>query len=140
MVSEQIIERRVLVFAIWMTLGTLGLCLVLQGLADDNLSLGLAGSAAFAAGFIAHLIVNAIAGCGFSKGEVAFGTAFVTAMSSLVVGGWAMGGYSVTDQRVAAVFMSVLLLGVLAYLTVKFGVKGLFSRFHNRHSEEREDA
>lgn len=136
--SEQTIERRVLVFALWMTLGTLGLCLVLQGLVDDNLGLGLAGSAALAAGFISHLIVNAVFESEFSKGEVAFGTAFVTVMASLVVGGWAVGNYSLVDQRIAAVLMCVLLLGVLAYLTVKYGVKGVFSRFHTKHSGERE--
>lgn len=140
MISEQTIERRVLVFAIWMTSGMLGLCLVLQGFADDNLGLGLAGSGTLAVGFVAHLIVNAVSATDFSKGEVAFATAFVTAMASLVVAGWAIGTSSITDQRIAAVFMGVLLLGVLAYLVVKFGVKGVFSRFHTRYPGEREDA
>ena len=120
MISEQTIERRVLIFSLWMTLGTIGLCLVLQGLADDNFGFGIAGSATLAAGFIGHLIINSVFETAFTQGEVAFGTGFVTLTALLVV-------------------MGVLLLGVLTYLVVKYGVRGVFSRFHSRHSAEQED-
>lgn len=139
MISEQTVERRVLVFAVWMTLGTIGLCLVLQGLADDHFGFGAAGSATLAAGFIGHLIINSVFETEFTQGEVAFGTGFVTLSAMLVVAGWAHGNYSHADQQIAAVLMSVLLVGVLTYLIVKFGVKGVFSRFHSRHSAEQED-
>jgi len=139
MISEQTIERRVLIFALWMTLGTIGLCLVLQGLADDNFGFGIAGSATLAAGFIGHLIINSVFETAFTQGEMAFGTGFVTLTALLVVMGWARGNYSIADQQIAAVLMSVLLLGVLTYLVVKYGVRGVFSRFHSRHSAEEED-
>ncbi|MFT3989605.1 hypothetical protein [Aestuariivirga sp.] len=139
MENEKTIERRAAVFAVWMTLGTLGLCLVLQGISANALLLGLSGVAVLVAGFIGHIIVNAVFGTDFTQGEIAFGTAAGTVIAALVVMGWMTGGATLTGQYIAGALMFVLLVSVLAYLVHRFGVRGMFSRFHTRGADGQDE-
>lgn len=138
MSAEVLIERRIVVFAIWFTLGTLGLCLVLQAFYQDLLWIGLAGIATLALGFSMHLVANRYFVQTFTRGEIAFGTAAVTLLGMILVVSWFSTDYSLTDMILASALTGTVVFSVLAYLVTRYGARGAFSRFHGGGPRERD--
>ena len=139
MSSEITIERRVVVFAVWMTVGIIGICLMLQGFQQDMAVLGLFGVASLALGFAAHLLVNRIFVQTFSAGETAFGTAVITLLGIILIIGWSSGDYTKADLIIGGALLLTIVTCVLGYLVNRFGARGAFSRFHSTRPGERQD-
>ena len=126
-------ERRLAVTSNWALFGSFGLCFVLSGFALPLVPAILGGFGLFVAGFISHLVINAVFHHGFTTGEVvtgfvAFGVGLACFMGAVVL------GEGVTGPEFAAGIagFAALVLCFLVYLITKFGLKGAFSRFHTR--------
>jgi len=128
-------DRAILVFAIWASLGALGLCLFLEGLSRDHWLLAAAGVLAVVAAFVAHMVVNAISGTGFTRGETVLGIGAYGVLGLVFVAGALTGGLSATDLRACLAFFAVIGGGMLAYLITRHGLRGAFSQFHARPAE-----
>lgn len=123
-------DRAILVFAIWASLGALGLCLFLEGLARDAWLLSAAGVLAIVAAFAAHMVVNAVSGTGFTRGETALGIAAYGVLGLVFLAGALSGSMTAADYRAGLTFFGVLAAGMLAYVVTRNGLRGAFSQFH----------
>ena len=97
MSKPAMIERDLLVFSIWAVLGFGGLAFLLEGFSRDSYFVSLAGIAAIIAGFIAHMVVNAVFDCGFKPGETALGISSFGVLALAFISGWISGGLSMND-------------------------------------------
>lgn len=132
MTTDVAIERRIVVYAIWMALGPLGFCLTLQGIQIDSLWAGLAGVLMLALAFAAHVIANTWFVQRFTNGEIAFGTAMLTFWVIVFVVGWVNFDFSDTDMAIVLTLAATVAVCVLSYLVIIHGARGAFSRFHGR--------
>mgnify|MGYP000120862676 CR=1 FL=1 len=129
------IERDLLVFAIWAVLGFGGLALLLEGFSRDSYWISLAGIAAIVAGFVAHIVVNGVFDCTFRPGEAALGIGTFGVMALAFIVGWLSGGMSQADYLAGLTLFAVLAFGFLAYLSTRYGLRGAFSHFHHKHAD-----
>lgn len=136
MSKPAMVERDLLVFSIWAVLGFGGLALVLEGFSRDSYFVSLAGTIAIVAGFVAHIVVNAIFSTGFRPGEAALGISAFGALALAFIGGWAVGGLSPADYWSGLTLFAMLAFGLPAYLSTRYGLRGAFSRFHVRHADD----
>ena len=123
-------DRAILVFAIWASLGALGLCLFLEGLDRDAWLLSAAGVLAIVAAFAAHMVVNAVSGTGFTRGETALGIAAYGVLGLVFLAGALSGSMTTADYHAGLTFFGVLAAGMLAYVVTRNGLRGAFSQFH----------
>lgn len=126
------VERSILVFAIWATLGFLGLGIVLEGFSRDSWAISAAGVATLVTAFIAHIVANAVFDTGFSRGEVVLGIGTYGLLGSVFLLGAATGEMSMADYYSGLTLFGVLAAGFLTYLTTRHGLRGAFSQFHIR--------
>lgn len=133
------VERGILVFAIWATLGFLGLGIVLEGFSRDSWAISAAGVAALVTAFVAHMVANAVFRTGFTRGEAALGIGTYGLLGAVFLLGVVGGEMSMTDYYSGLTLFGVLAAGFLAYLTTRHGLRGAFSQFHIRpgSTEER---
>jgi len=132
MSKPAIIERDLLVFSIWAMLGFGGLAFLLEGFSRDSYYLSLVGIASIIAGFISHMVVNAVFDCGFKPGEVALGISSFGVLALAFILGWLSGGLSMNDYWSGLTLFAVLAFGMLIYLSTRYGLRSAFSRFHKR--------
>lgn len=133
-----IVERSILIFAIWAVLGFLGLGIFLEGMKSDSWLLSAAGVVAIVSAFVAHVIVNSIFDTGFSPGEAALGIGAYGLLGLVFVAAAAGGFLTMTNYYSGLTLFGVLATGFLAYLLTRHGLRGAFSRFHIKPMTERE--
>jgi hypothetical protein len=131
------VERELLVFSIWTVLGFLGLAFLLEGLTRDSYPLALIGIALTVAGFVAHIIVNQLVGDGFRRGEAALGIAVFGVLALIFIAAWVGGELSMSDYISGLTLFGVLVVGLVAYLATRHGLRGAFSQFHFRPAQDR---
>lgn len=124
------IERGLLVFSIWAVLGPAGLGFVLEGFTRDAYLTSLLGTALLVATFVAHIIVNALFGQGFTPGETALGIGAFGLLALVFLLSWLNGGLSETDFYAGLTLFGTLAAGFLAYLSARYGLRSAFSHFH----------
>lgn len=124
------IERELLVFSIWAVLGLAGLGFVLEGFARDAYLMALLGIALLVAAFVAHIVVNALFGQGFTSGETALGIGAFGLLALVFLLGWLEGGLSGSDFYAGLTLFGTLVAGFLTYLSARYGLRGAFSHFH----------
>jgi hypothetical protein len=132
------VERGILLLSIWAALGLLGLGVVLEGFARDDWLISASGVAAIVVAFAAHIVVNAVFGTGFSRGEAALGIGLYGLLGLIFMAGAAGGEMSMTDYYSGLTLFGVLAVGFIAYLTTRHGLRGAFSQFHIRAAGERD--
>jgi hypothetical protein len=132
---EEDAEHRLAVLTGWMFFGGLAVAMIASGFSADSVPAAAAGYALMAAGFVAHLVVNWVYRAGFRNGEIAaafglFGTAVAVFMAS-----WLFNPeFSRADVASGLLGLATVVLGFLAYLTTRYGLRGSFSMFHiQRH-------
>jgi len=125
-------ERSVVVFSNWAVFGLIGLGFITEGFARDDFLVGLVGIASIVLGFVGHIVVNRVFGCGFTQGETALGLALFGAIVLVFVLGWLFRGYSTQDFYLGLSLFALLVIGFVAYLATRFGLRGAFSHFHVR--------
>lgn len=135
-----IVERSILIFAIWAVLGFLGLGVFLEGLARDLWSLSALGVALIVAAFGAHIVVNGIFATGFTPGETALGIGAYGVLGLVFVAGAVGGEMTAADYYSGLTLFGVLAAGFLAYLLTRHGLRTAFSQFHIKPAPGREAA
>ena len=65
--ADPLVDRSILIFAIWAVLGFLGLGVFLEGLRVDHWALSAAGIGLLVLAFAAHIVVNGIFNTGFGN-------------------------------------------------------------------------
>ncbi len=126
------IDRAILVFMIWGSLGFLGLGLFLEGLDRDVWGIAAGGVAVIVAAFGAHVVVNAIHRTGFTRGETALGIGVYGVLGAVFIAAVPSGGMTRADLYAGFTLFGTLALGFVAYLVTRHGLRGAFSQFHVR--------
>lgn len=129
-------ERQLLVFAIWCVCGFAGFAFLLEGFSRDAYVISLIGIGFIVAGFVAHIVVNAIFGTGFSHGETALGIGGFGIVVAAFMGGWITGGYEPSDIWSGLTLIVIMSVGLPAYLSTRYGMRGAFSQFHKSHHSD----
>ncbi|WP_114011573.1 hypothetical protein [Cohaesibacter intestini] len=133
MLKLSITERDLLVHANWAVLGLCGTAFLLEGFATDSFLLSLVGICVIVAGFIAHMVINAIAGTAFSSGETALGMGLFGIAILVFIAAWLQGALSMSDYWSGLALFAVLTVGLPVYMATRYGLRGAFSHFHKTH-------
>mgnify|MGYP001365210064 CR=1 FL=1 len=130
------IERSLLVFAIWIAVGSLGILFIRHGFQTDSFIISLIGVACLIVAFVAHIILNAIYKSGFTRGETALGLTAYGFLALVFVVSSISGGLSRSDYHGGLALFAALVVGFVVYLVTRYGLRGSFSKFHVGKSEE----
>lgn len=128
--QEDAVERSLLVFAVWAAIGSIGLLMIVEGFQQDHYLIALMGIVCVIATFVAHIIVNAIYGTGFSNGETALALTSFGILVLVFVLSVLAGGTSAVDFYIGLTLFGSLVSGFLIYLVTRHGLRGAFSKFH----------
>ena len=124
-------ERHGLILSLWIGFASMAVILFHLGLTKDNWIFLSAGFALFLAGFIAHIIVNAVAGTGFQTRGAFFGL-FVFALGilafliSVVIGV----EYSTENFLTISSGLVLILVMIIFYMITKNGLRDAFDQFN----------
>ncbi len=132
------VQRGLLVFSIWAALGFLGGGFVLEGFERDSIGVSLVGTGLIVTAACAHIVVNAIFGVSFTTGESALGAAIYGVTMLIFILAWLRGGLSGSNYLSGLALFGTLAVGVIAYSTTRYGLRGAFSRFHVQEISGRE--
>ena len=128
--SPDRLERHALVMALWLPMGFVALWLFHYGFGAGGAWWIGAGFGTVVVGFVAHVMVNAVLGTGFSGREIALGLVlFGLAVIALILA-------VLFDPAFAARFLLPVALGLIGlaaavvfYMVTRFGTRGAFQRF-----------
>ena len=128
--ASERLDRHALVLAVWLPAGFVALGLLHYGFGAGGTWWVAAGFAALLAGFVAHVIVNAVLGTVFTRGEAGLGMVlYASAMVALVLAMLLVDGFAVRFFLPGAGGMIVLLLAAVFDMLIRFGTRGTFDRF-----------
>lgn len=131
-------EHRLAVMTAWAFFGSFGVCLILSGFAQSSLLAGLSGYAMLIAGFIAHVIINAIYRAGFSQPQIALGlVSFTVGVLCYIASVLFSPGFGEIDVATGLVGFSALAATFVSYIIVNYGVRGSYQMVYRLHAEER---
>lgn len=129
MSNEQKLERDLIVMCNWAAFGVIGLGLLLDGIARSAYLVGLAGVFGIVAGFVGHIIINAVFKQSFSVGEVALGLVLFAVAVLLFVFSWLFSGHAEVTFLIGLTLLASIVIGFFAYVLTRYGVSGAFRRF-----------
>ena len=124
-------HRHALVMAVWIPVGFVAVALLHLGLRGGGAWWIAGGFALLLAGFVGHIIINAVTGLHFTPGETALGAVgYALALLALVLG-WLLNPEGIADGVFLAfgTGLAALLAAVITYLLIAFGPRGAFARF-----------
>ncbi|MGC4023814.1 MAG: hypothetical protein QM744_00705 [Mesorhizobium sp.] len=124
------VERTIIVFCIWASLGFLGAAGLVEGFSRDSLAISLIGLAGLLAAFVAHIILNAVFGQSFTRGEAALGIGAFGLFAFAFIASWFAGILSRADYFTGIAAFAAIGAGFLIYLAARYGTRGAFSQFH----------
>jgi hypothetical protein len=125
------IDRHALVSATWIACGFVAVTLIHYGLRSGGPVWILSGFVAALAGFVAHIIANAVLGTDFSPREVAVGLVAVgcavvaTGISALLTSGPSVGRLFALAGGLAG-----LSAAAIAYMVIRYGIRDAFEKFN----------
>lgn len=132
-------DQRLAVFTNWGFFGPLGIAVAMTGFAYSHLWLGLGGFALLIIGFCAHLIVNRIYATNFTNGEVALALVMFGLSLLSFIGSWIFDGrFSETNKLIGLIGFSSLVLGLVVYMFIRFGVRESYEMVHRVREYRRE--
>lgn len=132
---EEDAEHRLAVLANWGLFSPFALATGTSGFSADSYLLCLSAYALVALAFVAHIVINWVWKTGFRPGETAaaiglYGVAVLVFMAS-----WLLDAtFSDTDVYAGLTGLVLAIVGFLAYLITRYGLRGSFSMFHIRHA------
>lgn len=124
------LDRHALVMSIWLSAGFVAVTLFAHGCRELAMLSVIGGFATVLAGFIGHVIINAVSGTTFTPREVALG---LVAYSLALL--WFMLALLFGLEIAKALFFPLIAgfialpLAVIFYMVVHFGVRGAFEAF-----------
>lgn len=128
--STAMLDRHALVLAVWLPAGFVALGLLHYGFGPGGAWWVAAGFAALLAGFVAHVIVNAVLGTTFTGREAGLGmVVYAIGMVALVLAVLLGDGFAVRFFLPAASGMIALLLAAVFYMLIRFGTRDAFDKF-----------
>lgn len=125
-----VLDRHALVMSIWLAAGFMALALLARGFLATSAPLVVAAFAVVVAGFVGHVIINAVGRTLFTPREVAL--ALVVYGLGLV---WFLLSLLLRSDPVRALFVPlsagflVLAVVVIFYMVTHFGARGAFRAF-----------
>ena len=131
MTDQERQERHGLILSLWIGFASIAVILFHLGLSKDNWIFSSAGFGLFLAGFIAHIIVNAVAGTGFQTREAILGL-FVFALGilafliSIVIGV----EYSSENFLTLSSGLVLILVTIIFYMITRNGLRDAFDQFN----------
>lgn len=128
--TDNTLERSLLVFAVWAAIGSIGLLLIIEGFHSNSYLTAVAGVGCIIAAFVAHIVVNAVAGTGFSTGETILGLTSFGFLVLLFVFSVLLGQVSTVGFYIGLTLFVTLICGFVIYLVTRHGLRGSFSKFH----------
>lgn len=124
------LDRHALVMSTWLAIGFIALALLARGFPAADAAFVYSAFGTIIAGFVGHVIINAVSGTGFTPREVALG---------LVVYGIGLIGFLLAlllrSDPVLALFVPLsigflmLAVVVIFYMVTHFGARGAFRAF-----------
>ena len=124
------LDRHALVLAVWLPAGFVALGLFHYGFGVGGAWWVAAGFAALLAGFVAHVIVNAVLGSSFSARESGLGmVVYAMGLVALVLAVLIGDGFAKEFLLPVAGGMIALLLAAVSYLLTRFGTRAAFEKF-----------
>lgn len=124
------LDRHSLVMSIWLAIGFVAIALLARGLQTTEAAPVLGAFGIVIAGFVGHVIINAVTGTRFTAREIALG---------LVIYALGLVGFLLSlllhSRAVLALFVPlsagllVLALAVIFYMVTHFGARGAFRAF-----------
>jgi hypothetical protein len=128
--SNEMLDRHALVLAVWLPAGFVALGLLHYGFGPGGAWWLAAGFAALLAGFVAHVIVNAVLGTTFTAHEAGLGmVVYAIGMVALVLAVLLGDGFAVRFFLPVASGMIALLLAAVFYMLICFGTRDAFNKF-----------
>lgn len=124
------LDRHALVTALWLSFGLAAVALFDHGFGPGGAwSLG-AGFATVIAAFVGHVIVNAVYGTGFTRGELALGlVGFGAALVAFVLALLVAPDFAVADALVVGIGFIAVFVAVVFYMVTHYGVRRVFDAF-----------
>ncbi|MEO0385487.1 MAG: hypothetical protein AAF234_18250 [Pseudomonadota bacterium] len=138
--SQTKVERAILIFTIWASLGFLGLGVFLEGMARDLWALSAVGVSVIVATLVAHIIVNAVFKTGMSRGEATLGIGLYGFLGLVFIASTIGGGMTPADYYAGLTLFGTLAVGFLVYLVARHGLRGAFSHFHHHREMQSNDS
>src|SRR5476649_1532253 len=119
MISSASSEHRLAVMTNWAFFASFGFCFVLSGFSQSEPICGLAGFAAFVAGFIAHVIINRIFGVGFTNPQIALGmTIFIVCVFCFIASSLLDASFGEIDVLVGLAGFSAIIGCFIVYVMI----------------------
>lgn len=124
-------ERHGLVLSLWIAFGFLAVICIHLGLSKNNWIFSCTGFLILIAGFMAHIIVNAIAGTGFHFLEAVFGL-FVFSMGIVLFLLSLLMGVEYSAENFIAICTGLMLIfiSISFYMITRGGVHKAFEHFN----------
>lgn len=124
------LDRHALVMAVWLPLGLVALTLFHYGFSGGGTWWIAGGFGAVLAGFLAHVIINAVLGTDFGPREVALGLAgFAACVVALLLALLLVPGFGAAFLLPVALGLIAVAGVVLGYLLIAHGPRGAFALF-----------
>ncbi|CAN5202079.1 hypothetical protein BH10PSE7_BH10PSE7_13850 [soil metagenome] len=132
------LEHRLAIMTNWAFFASFGFCFILSGFAGSEPIAGLAGFAAFVAGFIAHIIINRIFRVGFTSPQVALGLIVFTMSVIGFAASWIFDpSFSDADVLIGIVGFGAIMACFIVYIMINYGVRESYAMMHRLHRHER---
>ncbi len=113
----------------WAVFGLVGLGFLLEGDAQENYLIGLIGVFSIVSGFVGHIVINTFYKQNFTLGETALGLGVFAVTALIFLVSWVTSILSVLGFYIGLTLLTVLVVGFLAYVFARYGVRGAFDRF-----------
>ncbi len=127
-------ERRLALISLWAVLGLFGIALILSGLTEDSIVLGLAGFGLIVLAFISSILVNHYFDAEFTSGEVVLALILLGGSALVYLLSWVFtADFSAQDRIIGAGGFGMLLAAIVIYMITRFGIRRAYYLVHERH-------
>lgn len=127
-------ERRLALISLWAVLGLFGLGLILSGLTEDSLVLGLTGFGLIVMAFVFSILVNHYFDAEFTSGEVVLALILFGGSALVYLLSWIFtADFSAQDRTIGAGGFGMLLAAIVIYMMTRFGIRRAYYLVHERH-------
>ena len=124
------LDRHALVLAAWLPAGFVALSLFRYGFGAGGAWWLAGGFAAILAGFVAHIVINAVLATNFSPREVALALVlFLAAALAFVLATLIVAGFAGRHFLPVTLGMAALATVVIFYMVARHGTRGAFDAF-----------
>lgn len=123
-------EHHLAVMTSWGLFGTFGPAFIASGFSHASMVSGLLGFAILVAGFVAHVVINAIYRTDFSRGEAALAfVLFAVSALAFVIAWIAVPDFGTARAVTGLGGFAAIFATFVFYMVTRFGMRGSFEMF-----------